>query len=400
MATLRQLEYLVTVVDEGSFTRAAERLHVTQPALSHQIRALERSAGGPLLERLPKNLRLTPAGRAMLPHARAALADADRARQAARQAAGLQAGELQIATLHSITLGILPMALKTWRRLHPAVGIRLHEHPHTTSLTHAMTTGQADIAIGPAPPNWPTAPLVLGIEELVVVVPADDPLAPAHPPAPATAHPTTGPQALTPPTPHSTASPQARPPASPHPATGPQPTPLATAHLAAGPHATPPAAPHPTTGPQAPPPATAHLTAGPHATPPATPQPTERPHPLDRATDVQLSDLADRAWVHYAPHHGLADLLDQACAEAGFHPHIAVRTEQTAAAPALAAAGLGPALVPANILPTSYDGHVLRPTPPICRTLTAYTRGTDPLTTAFLEVLTTTWPNIPGTKPA
>ncbi|NBH11437.1 LysR family transcriptional regulator, partial [Amycolatopsis sp. SID8362] len=75
MTSLRQLEYLVTVVDTGSFTRAAEQLHVTQPALSHQMRALERGLGGPLLERLPRAVRLTPMGRAMLPHARAALAD-------------------------------------------------------------------------------------------------------------------------------------------------------------------------------------------------------------------------------------------------------------------------------------------------------------------------------------
>src|SRR5690349_10645699 len=135
MATLRQLEYFVTVVDESSFTKAAELLHVTQPALSHQIRALERSAGGPLLERLPKNLRLTPTGRAMLPHARAALADAERARCAARQVAGLEAGELQIATLYSISLGILPPALKAWRRKYPDVGIRLYEHRHTAELT-------------------------------------------------------------------------------------------------------------------------------------------------------------------------------------------------------------------------------------------------------------------------
>ncbi|MGW2874653.1 LysR family transcriptional regulator, partial [Kitasatospora sp. NPDC001225] len=78
MPTLRQLEYLATVVDTGSFTRAAEQLHVTQPALSHQIRALEVALGGPLLERLPRAVRLTPTGRAVLPHARAALAEAGR----------------------------------------------------------------------------------------------------------------------------------------------------------------------------------------------------------------------------------------------------------------------------------------------------------------------------------
>ncbi|WBQ06004.1 LysR family transcriptional regulator [Kribbella sp. CA-293567] len=289
MATLRQLEYLVTVVDLGSFTRAAELLHVTQPALSHQIRALERSTGSPLLERLPRAVRLTPTGRAMLPHARAALADAERARCAARQTAGLESGELQIATLYSISLGILPIALKAWRRTCPDVAIRLFEHRHTDELAKAMSAGQADLAVGPAPPSWPGRTQVLGKEELVVVVAADDPVA--------------------------------------------------------------------------------------------------------RRKSVKLKDLADRAWVHYTPGHGLADVLNQACAKAGFEPRAAVHIEQTAAAPALAAAGLGPALVPANILPPGFDGHVLRTEPPTRRTLTAYTRGApDPLAAAFIEVLTSVWP--------
>jgi len=284
MATLRQLEYLVTVVDQGSFTRAAELLHVTQPALSHQIRALERTAGGPLLERLPRSVRLTPTGRAMLPHARAALADADRAHCAARQAAGLDTGELQIATLYSISLGVLPAALKAWRKTSPNVGIRLFEHRHTNELSEAMSAGQADLAVGPAPDGWSGKVHELGVEELVVVVAADDPAA--------------------------------------------------------------------------------------------------------AKTSIALSELADRSWVHYTPGHGLAGVLNRAAAQAGFEPRAAVHTEQTAAAPALAAAGLGPALVPANILPASFDGHLLRPDPPVCRTLTAYTRGEpDPLAAAFIDVL-------------
>jgi DNA-binding transcriptional LysR family regulator len=284
MATLRQLEYLVTIVDHGSFTRAAELLHVTQPALSHQIRALERTAGGPLLERLPRSVRLTPTGRAMLPHARAALADAERAHCAARQAAGLDTGELQIATLYSISLGVLPAALKAWRKTSPNVGIRLFEHRHTNELSEAMSAGQADLAVGPAPDGWSGEVHELGVEELVVVVAADDPAA--------------------------------------------------------------------------------------------------------AKTSIALSELADRSWVHYTPGHGLADVLNRAAAQAGFEPQAAVHTEQTAAAPALAAAGLGPALVPANILPASFDGHLLRPDPPVCRTLTAYTRGEpDPLAAAFIDVL-------------
>ena len=66
---LRQITYLLAVVEEGSFTRAAERLSVAQPSLSQQVRALERELGGPLLERMPNGVQLTAAGRAFLPEA-------------------------------------------------------------------------------------------------------------------------------------------------------------------------------------------------------------------------------------------------------------------------------------------------------------------------------------------
>lgn len=284
--TLRQLEYLVTVVDTGSFTRAAEQLHVTQPALSHQIRALESTVGGPLLERLPRSVRLTPMGRAVLPHARAALAEAERLTTVARRTAGLEEGELEVAAVYSVSLGILPPVLRAWRRRHPGVRIRLREYPHADKLQAAMSAGRADLAIGPAPADWPGPIRELGVEEFAVVVPVDDPLA-------------------------------------------------------------------------------------------------------DNAgSRVALGELADRAWVHYAPDNGLADLLDQVCARAGFHPHVAIRAEQTSAVPLLAAAGLGPALVPANIIPPHFDGLALRPDPPVRRALTAYTRTRpDPLTVAFADLL-------------
>jgi DNA-binding transcriptional LysR family regulator len=286
MTSLRQLEYLVTVVDTGSFTRAAEQLHVTQPALSHQMRALEQSVGGSLLERLPRAVRLTPMGRAMLPHARAALADAERARCAARLASGTTAGELQVATVYSVSLGVLPPALRVWRRDRPGVDVRLIEFRHADELRDAMAAGEADVALGPLPAGWTGPVRTLGVEEFVVVLPADG------------------------------------------------------------------ASEDDTTG------------------------------------VVDLATLADCAWVHYAPGNGLAELVDTTCAAAGFRPRAAVRTEQTAAAPILAAAGLGPALVPANVLPARFDGRVLRPLVPVRRTLAAYTReAPDPLTAAFIETL-------------
>lgn len=286
MATLRQLEYLVTVVDTGSFTRAAETLHVTQPALSHQIQALEQVVGGRLLDRLPRSVRLTPMGRALLPHARAALADVSLAVRSARQVGGLEAGEVQVATLYSIGHGVLPPALKAWRRACPGVQVRLFEHRHADELLAAMAAGSADVAIGPLPPpeKWDGPVHTLGVEEFVVVVPSDD--APAG------------------------------------------------------------------------------------------------------RRRIRLRTLADRDWVHYAPGNGLSDVLDQACAAEGFTPRAAVRTEQSAAAPMLAAAGLGPALVPANIIPPRFDGCLLRPQPAIRRRLAAYTRsGTDPLVAEFVSTL-------------
>ncbi|GAB3166382.1 LysR family transcriptional regulator [Amycolatopsis sp. NPDC004378] len=285
MTSLRQLEYLVTVVDTGSFTRAAEQLHVTQPALSHQMRALEQSLGGPLLERLPRTVRLTPMGRAMLPHARAALADAERARCAARLASGTTAGELQVATVYSMSLGVLPPALRVWRRDRPEVDVRLIEFRHADELRDAMAAGEADVALGPRPGEWAGPVRELGVEEFVVVLPADG-----------------------------------------------------ASEGAEG--------------------------------------------------VVDLATLADCAWVHYAPGNGLAELVDATCAAAGFRPRPAVRTEQTAAAPILAAAGLGPALVPANVLPARFDGRVLRPRVPVRRSVVAYTRAApDPLTSAFIDTL-------------
>nr|WP_055505839.1 LysR family transcriptional regulator [Nonomuraea pusilla] len=286
MTTLRQLEYLVTVVETGSFTHAAELLHVTQPALSHQIRALETSVGGALLERLPRSVRLTPMGRAMLPHARAALADAGRARAAARQAGGLESAELHVATLYSVTLGVLPAVLRAWLGRQPGRRVRLFEHRHADELAAAMAAGQADLAIGPPPAQWDGPIRHIGVEEFVVVVAPDDPLA------------------------------------------------------------------------------------------------------ASERREIGLAELAGRDWVHYAPGNGLAEVLDQACAAAGFQPRAAIRTEQSAAAPLLAAAGLGPALVPANSVPAGFAGRLLRPAPAVRRPLTAYTRTRpDPLAVDFTETV-------------
>ncbi|MFI5722256.1 LysR family transcriptional regulator [Streptomyces cyaneofuscatus] len=175
--SLRQMEYFVAVAEESSFTRAAEKLHVTQPALSHQIKALERNVGGELLERLPRGVLLTPMGRAFLPHAERSVRSAAQARRAARAAAGAEGGELHIATVHSVAVGILPEVFAHWRRAHPGVRLVLHEYAGTDVLEDQVERGVADLALGPVPERW-SGPLVpVGEEEIVLVVPFDDPLA-------------------------------------------------------------------------------------------------------------------------------------------------------------------------------------------------------------------------------
>jgi DNA-binding transcriptional LysR family regulator len=103
---------------------------------------------------------------------------------------------------------------------------------------------------------------------------------------------------------------------------------------------------------------------------------------------VALADLVETQWVHFTPPSGLGDVLNEACARAGFEPRAAVRTEQAPSALNLARVGLGITLVPGNIVPPEYNGVVARVQPPIQRSLSVYTRvRPDPITAAFVEAV-------------
>ena len=174
---LKRFAYWLAVVDEGSFTRVAGRLHIAQPSLSQQVRALEAELGGQLIERLPGAIRLTAAGKAFLPEARSAVLSADRAVRSARAALKLETGELEIATVRSIAVGLLPPSVSRWHTQHPAVLERLHEYAHRELLAEAVFSGVGDIAIGPRPQGWQGPLVSLGWEEFVLVLPPGDPLA-------------------------------------------------------------------------------------------------------------------------------------------------------------------------------------------------------------------------------
>lgn len=99
---LRQLRYFLTVVEEANFTRAAERLHLAQPGISAQIRRLERELGQQLLERSGRGVRVTEAGAAVLPYARAALEAAEGVRQTAGEFAGLLRGRVRVGVVSGV----------------------------------------------------------------------------------------------------------------------------------------------------------------------------------------------------------------------------------------------------------------------------------------------------------
>lgn len=174
--TLRQMEYLLVVAEEGSFTRAAEILRVSQPGLSQQIRALERAAGGELIERTTGTVRLTPAGRAYAEHARIALKAAEDARKAAREVLSGEAGELVIATVLSIAAGILPPSLLRWHTDNPKIPVTLLEYAHRRTLEESVASGAGDLAVGPTPKQWGGPVIDLGHEIFVLYLAPDDPI--------------------------------------------------------------------------------------------------------------------------------------------------------------------------------------------------------------------------------
>lgn len=142
---LRQLEYLVAVVEEGSFTRAAQRERVAQPAVSAQIRRLERMVGQQLLTRSSREVRLTEAGAALLPHARAALAAVRAAQHAVDEVVDIVRGAVAIGTvtLHPVDVAAL---MADFHRDHPQVELTLLTD-NSDELLVGLADGRLDLAI-------------------------------------------------------------------------------------------------------------------------------------------------------------------------------------------------------------------------------------------------------------
>jgi DNA-binding transcriptional LysR family regulator len=268
--TLRQLEYLLAVAQAGSFVHAAEAMGVSQPTLSQQIRALEDEVGGVLLDRAPRQVRLTPAGKALIGDAQAAVTSAHRAIRAARRAVRAVPEVLTLATVRSLAVAVLPQIIMRWHESRPEVSIRLHELASRDLVAAAVRQGHADLGIGPLPGDWAGAQVELGWEQLVLVLPMSDPLSHAEQP-------------------------------------------------------------------------------------------------------VELGLLSRHEWILYTENHGLGKQVLAACRAAGFVPQCAVRTTQVEAAARLAAAGIGPSLVPIKNVPADLVSYVRGVEPPIMWRVWCYT---------------------------
>jgi len=143
---LRHLRYFVGVAEEENVSRAALKLHVSQPALSRQIRDLEEELGFLLLERSAKSVRLTEAGRAFLTEARAVLQRAEDAVKAARAIATGGSGELHVGYAPSLTARILPPALRAFQAELPNVRVKLHDLS-TEEMLAGLREGRLQIAL-------------------------------------------------------------------------------------------------------------------------------------------------------------------------------------------------------------------------------------------------------------
>jgi DNA-binding transcriptional LysR family regulator len=172
----RRLRYFVTVVDEGSVTRAAERLRVAQPSLSQALRAFESELGVQLFHRVGRGLRLSTAGEALIGPARQILRAIEEARHAITGVIELRAGTLEIAAL--ATLAVDPMAgmIGHFRARYPGVEVRVLEPEGADQVSALVREGACELGAAhlPLPRDQLTA-LPLGTQELQFVLPPDTP---------------------------------------------------------------------------------------------------------------------------------------------------------------------------------------------------------------------------------
>ncbi|QRP47819.1 LysR family transcriptional regulator [Amycolatopsis sp. FDAARGOS 1241] len=174
---LRHLRYFVAVAEECHFGRAADRLHIAQPALSHQVKQLETELGVELLARTTRKVQLTPAGRRYLDRARAVLASVDAAGVEAGRIAQGEVGRVAIGFTGSATYELLPSLARVLRRDFPGIDLALKGEMLTPGQVSALVEGGLDIGFLRPPVREPGLVVrVLRREPLIAALPASHPL--------------------------------------------------------------------------------------------------------------------------------------------------------------------------------------------------------------------------------
>ncbi|SDC91334.1 DNA-binding transcriptional regulator, LysR family [Geodermatophilus telluris] len=171
---MRDLRSFLAVADERHVTRAAQRLFVSQPALSRQIRALEQHLRTPLFVRGPSGVALTPAGRLLQDHARRVVAAWDEAQAAVAAAVTARARVLVVGLTISVGRGLLPVATRAFQERHPDVRVELRQAGFGDA-TAGLADGDADLAFCwlPLPPDAGVRHRVLFTEPRMVALPVD-----------------------------------------------------------------------------------------------------------------------------------------------------------------------------------------------------------------------------------
>lgn len=170
---LRHLRYFEAVARHSHVTRAAEELHIAQPALSKQVSQLEQELGVALFDRVGRNVRLTEAGEALLPHVRSVMSQIQAAKAEMAERVGLRSGRASVGTPPTVGTQLLPQALAAFNKEYPGIELRLHEDGIQT-LLGLLEAGMSDMAIVTLPVEDPALTVVpLFSEELVVAVGQD-----------------------------------------------------------------------------------------------------------------------------------------------------------------------------------------------------------------------------------
>lgn len=177
MVTLKQMRCLVALADHLNFHRAAERVHITQPALSAQIKLLEEGLGTLLVERTKRRVMLTPVGRDLAERARRILADVNDFMEAGRMAQGPLGGTLRLGILPTLGPYLLPHILPELRAMAPDLRLYLREEP-ANRLLNELKHGDLDLLVLSLPlEDSDLQTRALFTEPLWAALPAGDPLA-------------------------------------------------------------------------------------------------------------------------------------------------------------------------------------------------------------------------------